>query len=141
MQKGKKAKPKAAPRSPLTARVPPGLTGAAAAHYRTLARDLAAEGYACQADWRTVAVCATTQAHADRLAKEVDALTSLTTTSREGETVHALVRELRAVRNQLAAMYAQLLLTPRSRSASRMTEAQARQAATRTDSLEEFLGD
>ncbi len=141
MPRGVKPSPKALPRSPLTDRVPAGLSGVASKVYKQLAKELATEGYACQADWRTVSLTASTQAHVDRLRAEVEALEELTVYTKGGAKIHPLVTELRAACAQLAALYAQLLLTPRSRSASRMTEQQSRSAASKSDSLEDFLGE
>jgi hypothetical protein len=56
----------------------------------------------------------------------VDALPSLIT---PGSKPHPLLAELRQVRGQLQSLYGALFMHPRSRSSSRLTEEQMRQAA------------
>ena len=139
MPRGVKPKAKAEPRAPLAQKVPAGMKGEAAKCYRALAKELAIEGYACQADWRLVALTATTLARHDKLRDAVDRMESLDSCS--PDLLKQERAELKVVASQLASLYAQLLLTPRSRSASRMTEAQARTAATRSDELGDFLSE
>lgn len=136
---GPKPKPKGKPRAALSADAPKEMKGRARQLYLKLSRDLIAEGYACQADARVVALAAKTEAHAERLENAVDALGELVVFSTGGQKIHPLVAELRAVRSQLANIYGALFLTPRARSSSRMTESMARAAATKSDDLEDFL--
>lgn len=74
-----------------------------------------------------------TEAHAERLEAELEGSVM------SGGRLHPAVKELRAVRGQLVTIYSQLLITPRGRVASRMTESQARSAGAKQDKLEEFL--
>jgi phage terminase small subunit len=134
---GRIARPKAQPRSPLTPDAPKELTGRARAIYRKLAEELALEGYVCQSDWRTVALTAKTEAHAERIES---AMEDEELVGKDGR-LHPLALELRQVRAQLAQLYGALFLTPRSRSSSRMTEQVARQAGARSDTLSEFLNE
>lgn len=133
MPSGRKPQPKAEPRAPLTDSVPRDLRGRARDIYRALARELITEGYACRCDWRAVALAAKTEAHAERLEAELEGSVM------SGGRLHPAVKELRAVRGQLVTIYSQLLITPRGRVASRMTESQARSAGAKQDKLEEFL--
>lgn len=125
------------PREPLQATPPAALrlAGRAKLIYREVAERLIAEGFSSAADARTVALAATGAALAERLQAEVDALPALVTA--DGKT-HPLLGELRQVRGQLSTLYGSLFMTPRSRSAARVTEQQFRQAAG-GDELERFL--
>lgn len=139
MPRGPKPRPKLVPCERLGAEAPRELRGRARAIYKVLAEELAAEGFAWRCDWRAVALTARAEALAERLEDEVSRLDSLAVETRTTTRVHPLVAELRAAQAQLAALYGALLLTPRSRSASRLTESQFRQAGKRGDELEEFL--
>ena len=123
-KRGAKPKPpRGEPRQPLSPTPPRDLAASprAKAIYKRLAAELAVEGYVCQADWRTVALAARTEAHAEAIELAVSQLTSLVTLTKSGEKIHPLVAELRSVRASLAAIYGSLFLTPRSRSSSRLT--------------------
>ena len=141
---GPKPKARMQPREPL-ATDPPAelrLQGRVKTIYKQLAARLAAEGYACAADSRTIAMCAAATAHVERIEAATAALPTLTVIGSTGQTrVHPLLSELRAERAALAALLDRLFLNPKSRSSSRLTEAQSRTAATERDDLAEFLGE
>lgn len=124
MKRGPKPKERNKPRAIFDPKPPRHLKGRERAHYVSIAEDLASEGFASQTDWRTVELAARAAAHVERIEGEVAKLESLTTVSRGAEKVHPLVAELRQARTQLAAFLGQLLLTPRSRSASRLASDQ-----------------
>lgn len=141
---GRKPQAKLLPRDPLKPKPPAelNLSRDATIIYRSLARQLQVEGFASQADSRTVALAATSAAIVERLQGEVDKLTSLVVTGSQGQTrPHPLLAELRAEKSKLADFLGALLLTPRSRSSVRLSQSQARLADTmQGDPLEEFLG-
>src|SRR5262245_38210951 len=144
MNRGPKPKSRAVPRAPLGDDVPKELTGRARQIYRALAKELTVEGYACRCDWRAVALVARTEALAERLEAEAAALASFVVVTDKGQRVHPLVVELRAVRAQLAGLYSQLLISPKARVSSRVSEDQQRQAFRRgfsaaDDELQQFI--
>ncbi len=142
MPRGVKPQPKPKPRSALTGKVPAGLSAEAARIYKALAAELAVEGYAAQTDWRTVAMVANAEADVKKMEEEVGGLSSFMTVGSAGQSsVHPLVKELRTQRAALANLYGALLMTPRSRSSAKITEQQARTAASKGDSLEDFLNE
>ena len=122
------AEPRAKPRQPLSEAPPAELALPAdvAVIYRQLARDLIQEGYASQVDARTVALTARIEVEVNRLTASIDADT--VTTARGVIKPNPLLAELRASRTQLEKLYGALFMTPRARSACRVTEAQIRQA-------------
>ena len=141
-QRGPKAKPKLEPRELLRPEPPTELklSDEAVAVYRELAERLATEGFASQADARTVGITARTVALVDRIEAEIDQLDELTITTDKGQVKpHPLIGMLRAEKSKLADLLGALLLTPRSRSSVRLTEAQMRGAA-RSKPQESKLG-
>lgn len=136
-KRGPKPAPLASPRVALSADVPRSLKGDIRRRYAALAAELAAEGYACQCDWRTVAMAAKTEAHLDRLEKEIGQLDSLTVVTEKGIRLHPLLVELRATRSQLASLYGLLFLQPKARATSRISPERMRGQA--VDELGEFL--
>lgn len=144
MPRGKTSVARAAPREPLSAELPQELHGEKEASkiYKRLAEELALEGHVCQADWRTVALLARTEARFGRVRKEVDKLASLVTGNErgKGEKLHPLVQEADRLTELLHKLYGSLFLTPRSRSASRLTAESARQTgAPAPDEMDEFI--
>lgn len=120
-----------APRDPLPVDPPAELrlAGRAKTVYRQLAQRLAVEGYVGAADARLVGLAAATVLSVERLENEVASLAELTVVGSQGQTrPHPLLAELRSERRELAALLHGLFMSPRSRSASRLSEAQLRQA-------------
>src|SRR5262245_45085754 len=140
--RGGKAKERVQPRQPLSARVPAGVEGEEVkARYERLAADLAVEGYVSQSDWRVVLLLARVEAYHDRLERELEGLPALTVAAPGGRSrPHPLLGEARAVRAQLQSLYGALLMTPRSRSASRLSVEAARHVGVQPpDELDEYL--
>lgn len=127
---GRKPEGKLLPRQPLTTEPPAELklSRRAKVIYRDIARTVQAEGFASQCDARTVANCAQAGELVERLEQELANLPGLLLPSGK---VHPLVAELKNARTQYHSLLGALLLTPRSRSSSRLTEAAARAAAAR----------
>lgn len=144
MQRGPKpSRSKVLPREPLSVDPPAELrlTGRVRLVFRQLAQRLAAEGYVGAADARLVGLAAATIVSVERLEQEVAQLQELTVTGSQGQTrPHPLLAELRSERRELAALLGALFLSPRSRAAARMTEAQLKQAQA-PDEFAQFLAE
>lgn len=142
MKRGPKPTPRLQPRQPLEVEPPDELRlrGRARQVFRQLAGRLAAEGFASMADARLVGLAAQTIEHLERLEAAVAALEDLTVTGSTGQVrPHPLLAELRSERAALAGLLDRLFLSPRSRSACRLTESQMRQAGAPDDLFERFL--
>lgn len=107
--------------------------------YRSLVKLLQPQGTATIADVQAVAMTARVVCHIRRLEIEVSLLPMLTIETKHGPKVHPLVVELRSTRAQLSQLYAQLLLNPRSRSASRVSVGERKTIAIPGDDLEKYL--
>lgn len=136
-RRGPKPSPLAAPRVPLSCVAPRSLPAALRKRYVALASELTAEGYACQCDWRTVALVVKIEAHAERLEEEVGKLDEFVLHTDKGAKVNPLLTELRGTRAQLASLYGLLFLQPKARATSRVSPERMRGAG--TDELGEFL--
>lgn len=136
-RRGPKPSPLAAPRVPLSCAAPRSLPAALRKRYVALAGELTAEGYACQCDWRTVALVVKIEAHAERLEKEIENLSELVIVTDKGAKVNPLLTELRGTRAQLASLYGLLFLQPKARATSRVSPDRMR--TTTEDELGEFL--
>jgi hypothetical protein len=101
--------------------------------YRDIARTVQAEGFASQCDGRTVANASQAAELVERLEAELAQLPSLLTPVGK---VHPLVAEIKAARAAYHSLLGSLLLHPRSRSSSRLTESVARTAALRGQQFE-----
>ncbi len=128
MNRGPKPDPKRQPRCPLNTRAPSWLSAEAKALYKEIATALAAEGYACEIDAGAVALLANAERRYQHLLAEEALLQSSIVDTDKGPKAHPLLALVRGAENQLKELYAQLLMTPRSRTAARMTES-ARRAA------------
>lgn len=134
-KRGPKPKPRLRPRHLLEEEIPPGMTERGAAHYRKISAGVRAEGYASVIDTRAVALAAECAATVDQLTEAVSKLPSLINGA-TGE-VHPLVKELRSHRTQLQGFLGALLMTPKSRSSSRLSQEQLR--TPEGDDLGDFL--
>lgn len=142
--RGRPRKAPAKPREALSADPPKeiaaGMTAEARKVYKQLAERLAAEGYAAAVDARVVALCARQWVLVDRIEAEVAALPELTVeTVQGGPKLHPLVGELRAAQSRLQQLLGALLMTPRARSASRLSKDWRGDGAGKGDELDDFL--
>lgn len=138
----KRTSPKAMPREQLPIDPPPSVKcSKVRREYRSIALVLRTEGWVAASDQRVVILAAEAAVEVSRLRDEVAALPTLSVSGSKGQTrCHPLLQELRTQRTALAALYAALLLTPRSRVTSRVSEDLARQAGDSVgDELDEFL--
>ena len=133
-KRGPKPKPRLRPRHLLEEDIPPGLTARGEAHYRKISASVRAEGYASIIDTRAVALAAECAATVDQLTEAVSKLPSVVNAAGE---VHPLIRELRSQRTQLQSFLGALLMTPRARSSSRLSQEQLR--TPEGDDLGDFL--
>lgn len=134
-KRGPKPKPRLRPRHLLEEEIPPGLTERAQEHYRRISSGVRAEGYASVIDTRAVVLAAECAATVDQLTEAVSKLPSVVNPA-TGE-VHPLIRELRAQRAQLQGFLGALLMTPKARSSSRLSQEQLR--TPEGDDLGDFL--
>ena len=136
-RRGPKPAPLAAPRVPLSRAAPRSLPAALRKRYAALAAELIAEGYACQCDWRTVALVVKTEAHAEMIESEVAKLDELVLHTEKGAKINPLLGELRTTRTQLRTLYGLLFPQPKARATSRVNPDRMRNGG--TDELGEFL--